>query len=118
METLLRSLDERLGRIEQILPTLATKDDLKAFPTADDPKGFAMKADLAGFATKGDLEAFATKGDLEAFATKSDLTAFATKVDLEQGLSGLRTLIEDSRSDTRLLAEHVARLIEQVEPRR
>ena len=43
---LLKSLDRRVTRIEQLLPTLATKDDLRAFPTADDPKGFATKDDL------------------------------------------------------------------------
>ena len=31
-----RKLDERLGRVEQILPTLATKEDLKAHPTRDE----------------------------------------------------------------------------------
>ena len=33
-----RKLDERLGRVEQILPTLATKVDLKAFATKEDLK--------------------------------------------------------------------------------
>lgn len=61
MEVLLKNLDERLARIERILPTFATKDDLA------------------------------------------------------QGVSGLRTLIEHSRDDTRLLAEHVSRLIDKVE---
>jgi hypothetical protein len=42
----LRHLDHRVGTIEQILPTLATKEDLKAFPTEADPKGFATKKDL------------------------------------------------------------------------
>ena len=36
MEDLLKKLDLRTSRIEQILPTLATKDDLKAFATKDD----------------------------------------------------------------------------------
>ena len=31
--TLLRNLDQRVAVIEQILPTLATKEDLKDFPT-------------------------------------------------------------------------------------
>jgi len=43
---LLRNLDHRVATIEQILPTLATKADLKAFPTRDDPKGFATKEDM------------------------------------------------------------------------
>lgn len=33
MEEVLRNLDHRLTNVEQILPTLATKEDLKAFPT-------------------------------------------------------------------------------------
>ena len=53
MEAVLRSLDARVGRIEQILPTLATKDELR----------------------------------------------------------GVKVLIEDSRADTRLLAEHLASLM-------
>jgi hypothetical protein len=48
MEAVLKNLDVRVGRIEQILPTLATKTDLERF------------------ATKTDLERFATKADLEA----------------------------------------------------
>ena len=36
MEAILRNLDVRVGRIEQILPTLATKDDLERFATKDD----------------------------------------------------------------------------------
>lgn len=38
MEDLLKNLDLRVERIEQILPTLATKDDLKAFATKDELK--------------------------------------------------------------------------------
>jgi len=44
--SLLRSLDRRGLRIEQILPTLATKDDLKAFATKDSLEGFATKDDV------------------------------------------------------------------------
>jgi hypothetical protein len=38
IEQRLNNLDQRLEKIEQILPTLATKDDLKAFATKDDLK--------------------------------------------------------------------------------
>jgi uncharacterized protein (DUF2345 family) len=76
------AMDPR-DRLEQILSTLATKDDLKAFATKDDLKTFATKDDLKAFATKDDLKAFATKDDLKAFTTKDDLKAFATKDDLE-----------------------------------
>lgn len=82
METAIKNIDERTARIEQILPTLATKEDLKGFPRADDPKGFATKEDLKAFATKEDLKAFATKDDLKAFATKEDLKAFPTREEM------------------------------------
>ena len=78
MEAVLKSLDQRVGRIEQILPTLATK------------------------------------ADLDAFATKADLERFATKDELRDEIRGVKVLIEDSRGDTRLLAEHVATLMRQM----
>ena len=56
MEAVLKSLDQRVGRIEQILPTLATKDDVRH----------------------------------------------------------VRVLIEGSRSETRLLAEHMVSLMNQM----
>ena len=46
MEDVLKNLDRRLTNVEQILPTLATKEDLKAFATKDDLKAFATKDDL------------------------------------------------------------------------
>jgi hypothetical protein len=83
LEQLVKNIDLRLGRIEQILPTLATKDDLKGFPTADDPKGFVTKADLQGFPTEHDPKGFATKADLQGFPTEHDPKGFATKDDLK-----------------------------------
>lgn len=91
MERLIRNIDERLARVEQKLPTLATKDDLKTFPTKDELKTFATKDDLKAFATKKDLNAFATKDDLRAFATKEELKAFATKVELQAAIAPLAT---------------------------
>ncbi|OFW15917.1 MAG: hypothetical protein A3H29_12185 [Acidobacteria bacterium RIFCSPLOWO2_02_FULL_67_21] len=46
MESLLKNVDRRLQRVEQILPTLATKDDLQGFATKDDLQRFATKDDL------------------------------------------------------------------------
>ena len=57
VEKAIRNIDERTTRIEQILPTLATKDDLKAFATKDDLKAFATKDDLKAFATKDEVKA-------------------------------------------------------------
>lgn len=42
----LENLDLRLTRIEQILPTLASKKDLEAFATKKDLEAFATKKDL------------------------------------------------------------------------
>ena len=46
MEDVLKNLDRRLTNVEQILPTLATKEDLKAYATKEDLKAFATKEDL------------------------------------------------------------------------
>ena len=100
LENLVRNIDLRLSRIEQILPTLATKDDLKGFPTQDDPKGFATKDDLKRFATKDDLKNFATKDDLKAFATKQELLEESRKT--RQQFNAVAERIE---SYVRLVAE-------------
>ena len=43
---MVKNLDQRMSAVEQILPTLATKEDLKAFATKEDLKAFATKDDL------------------------------------------------------------------------
>jgi len=43
IERLIKNIDERTSRIEQILPTLATKGDLQGSATKDDLRGFATK---------------------------------------------------------------------------
>jgi hypothetical protein len=88
------NLDRRLDRIEQILPTLATKDDLKAFATKDDVKAYA---------TKDDLKAYATKDDLQAFADRF-LSALAAA--FEEAQRHTRTLHEDLVDKIRVLGEH------------
>src|SRR5215470_20056818 len=90
IEGLIKDLNTRTKRIEQILPSLATKEDLadlrndvKAGATKDDLKACATKDDLKACATKDDLKACATKDDLKACATKDDLKACATKDDIK-----------------------------------
>ena len=87
MEAMIRNLDTRATRIEQILPTLATREDLRE-----------VVRDLA---------------------TKDDLKAFATKDELREGLAESKrytqVLIEDVKSDIRLLAEHLVHVAEGVE---
>src|SRR6516225_3725475 len=55
LETQIKSIDERTARIEQILPTFATKDDLKAFATKEDFNLCVTKEDAKAFATKDDV---------------------------------------------------------------
>ena len=38
MEDVLKNLDRRLANVEQILPTLTTKEDLKAYATKEEMK--------------------------------------------------------------------------------
>ncbi|MEQ1574003.1 MAG: hypothetical protein ABL993_07125 [Vicinamibacterales bacterium] len=45
-EDMLRNIDIRVSRIEQILPTLATKEDLKAYATKEDLKVYATHDEL------------------------------------------------------------------------
>jgi hypothetical protein len=119
VEAMVRNLDHRVDRIEQILPTLATKEDLKAFATKKDLEAFATKKDLEAFATKKDLEAFATKKDLEAFATKEELRALRT--DMREGFDEARrfTLVlhEDLKAQIGLIAEHLADVMSRLPPR-
>ena len=75
METVLKSLDRRVGRIEQILPTLATKADL--------------------------------------LATRDELRT-EIRAEIRAESRGVKVLIEDARSDTRLLAEHLVTLMDQM----
>jgi len=109
---MVKKLEQRMSAAEQILPTLATKEDLKAFAT---------KEDLKAFATKEDLKAFATKEDLKAFATKEDLKNFPTRAEMEEKFEEARrfalVLHEDLKSDVALVAEHLADVMTRLPPR-
>ena len=97
MEDLLRSLDQRVGRIEQILPTLATKDE------------------LARFATKEDMLA-------EGARTRAHFDAVAERLEsqirmLAEGLMSLDRRFEDFRSETRANFAAVDRRLLRLEAR-
>ena len=92
--THLENLDRRLAKVEQILPTLATKEELKTL------------------ATKEDLKTLATKDELKTLATKEELQAavapLATKEEIRELRRHMDVLHESQRSDIQLIAEHVA----------
>ena len=74
----LKKLDRRLAKVEQILPTLATKEELQMA--------------IAPLATKEDLKALAA-------ATKEDLVELRRHMDV---------LTESLRGDIHFIAAHVA----------
>ena len=100
---MVKNLDQRVSAVEQILPTLATKEDLNVY------------------ATKEDLKAFATKEDLKTFATKEDLKAFPTRTEMEEKFEEAKrfalVLHEDLKSDIALIAEHLADVMTRLPPR-
>ena len=98
MKKRFKNIDRRLGRIEQILPTLTTKVELQA---AIEP--LATKAEL-----QAAIEPLATKVELQA-AIATAVEPLATKVELRE--EGDRTrrhmdiIAESLHDDIRLLAE-------------
>ena len=111
---MMKNLERRTSAVEQILPTLATKEDLKAFATKEDLKAFATKTDLEAFATKENLRA--TKAELQ-----EAMKAFATRTEMEQKFEEARrfalVLHEDLKSDIAMLAEHLSDVMTRL-PRR
>jgi hypothetical protein len=123
----LMDLDHRVNTIEQILPTLLTRDEfqtaMEKVATKKDLEAFRsdMATDLAAvradMATKKDLEALrsATKTDLAALrsemATKTDLEALRSEMQLGfvNFSSEIRrhfdVVAESLRGDIRLLAD-------------
>ena len=85
----LENIDRRLTRLEQILPTLATKDELTTLATKEE-----LSAAVALLATKEELRAA--------------VAPLATRDDIHELRRHMEVLIEDQRSDTRLLAEHLS----------
>ena len=115
MEDLLRSLDQRVGRIEQVLPTLATKDEIRNLATKDEIRNLATRDELARFATKEDMLA-------EGARTRAHFDAVAERLEsqirmLAEGLMSLDRRFEDFRSETRANFAAVDRRLLRLEAR-
>jgi len=114
IETHLENLDQRLTRVEQILPTLPTKEDLRS--------------EVARLATKEELRAtvavLATKEELRAavavLATTEELRAAVAQVvtnkefrqETERLQRHMSVLIEAQDGKIQLIAEHVLELLQ------
>jgi hypothetical protein len=96
IETVIKNIDERTSRIEQILPTLATKEDLKAFATNEDLKTFATKEDLKPFPTRDDMMAI-VREEGERTRLHFDVVAEAMKADIGRIAEG--HAVVDARVD-------------------
>jgi hypothetical protein len=103
--THLENLDQRLGRIEQILPTLATKDELKTLATKEELKTLATREELKTLATKEELRT-AIADAVAPLATKEELRAEHDRLRLD-----VRILLEHQDSKLQVIAEHVLSLM-------
>jgi hypothetical protein len=97
--THLKNLDRGLARVEQILPTLATKEELRNL----DHRLARVEQILPTLATKEELKTLATKEDLKTLATKEEL-----REEGERSRRHMDVVAESLRSDIQLIAEHVA----------
>ena len=114
-DDLLRNLDRRVGRIEQVLPTLATKDEIRNLATKDEIRNLATRDELARFATKEDMLA-------EGVRTRAHFDAVAERLEtqirlLAEGLASLDQRFEDFRSETRANFAAVDRRLLRLETR-
>ena len=98
MEEVLKNLDHRLTNVEQILPTLATKEDLKAFATKED-----LKEALKAYATKDDLKAFPTRDEVKDMISDTKRHAVV--------------LFEQTQERLEIIAAHLADISQRLPPR-
>jgi hypothetical protein len=117
----LENIDRRLTRIEQILPSLATKAEIATLATKAEIATLATKAEIATLATKAEIATLATKAEIATLATKAELAAAVAPLATKDNIGELRRymdiLNEDQRSNTRLLAEHLAVLASRLPDR-
>ena len=117
LEAVVRNIDDRLVRIEQILPTLATKEDLHLLATKEDLR--ATREDLR--ATREDLRADLQRS-IQPLATRAEMheairiavEPLATKIEMREESERTRrhfdVVAESLRGDIRLIAEGQADL--------
>lgn len=105
---LLESLDLRMTRVEQILPTLATREEMHA----------AIQEAIAPLATREELQAaiapLATREELQA-AIAPLATRQEVREEGERTRRHTKVLFEKLEGDIKLLAEGLAALSERTE---
>ena len=109
MEDVLKNLDRRLTNVEQILPTLATKEDLKAFATKEDLKAFPTKEEL-----KEELKAYATKHELRS---EIEVLRKEMKELFAEAKRHASVLFERTQEQLEIIAAYVADISQRLPPR-
>ena len=102
----LENLDRRLGNVEQILPTLATKEDLRALATKDEIRALAAKDEIRTLATKDEIRTI--KDEIRTLATKEELHTEIDRLQRHIDIVG-----ESLHSDIRLLAEDLVSVMQK-----
>ena len=116
MEAVIENIDTRLARVEQILPTLATREELHAAiaPLATrEEMHAAIQAAVAPLATREELHA-AIQAAVAPLATRAEMLA-AIKEEGERSRRHTDVLIEDLRDDNRLILNHLIALSARVD---
>ena len=112
LHTTLRNIDVRLTRVEQILPGLATREELHAaiapLATREEMRA-AIAAAVAPLATRDEMHA-AIAAAVAPLATREEL-----RVQREQDRHHWTMMFEDLRDDNRIILEHLLALSARVD---
>jgi alkylhydroperoxidase/carboxymuconolactone decarboxylase family protein YurZ len=107
LEQHLENLNRGIARVEQVLPTLATKDEIQNL----DGRLASVEQILPTLATKEELRAavapLATKDELRS-AIADAVAPLATKEEIRELRRHMDVLHESQHSDIQLVAEHIA----------
>jgi tetrahydromethanopterin S-methyltransferase subunit G len=104
-----KNLNVRVGAIEQILPTLATHDEIRAGFSAVDERFDAIDRRFEAVDERFD----AIDRRFEAVDRRFDDLEAGLSARIDEGRREARMLNEDVRGDIRMLAEHLASVLER-----
>lgn len=118
LEDVIRNIESRVRRIEQILPTLATREELQAaiapLATREDIAALATREDIAPLATREEIASLATREEIALLATREEMYA-AIATEGERARRHATALFEDLRDDNRIVLEHLVALSARVD---
>ena len=103
MEEQIRNLNERAFEVAQILPKLATKEDLQVFATKEDLKAFATKEEVAQAINRA-IAPLARKEDVEASKRYTENLILVTRQEIRRVDDKVTSIADDVKK----IAEQVA----------